>query len=202
MLGRHTTPLAPHQGRASGDAAGRGARGGALSPGATAGCSSWCPGTATRWSAPPIPTTPGIWTASSPSRRTPRYLLREVRSAYPDAPWSPIHFTWAGVRSLMQIEGVPESDVTRKHMLYDHDQGRRARAAQRDRRQAHRLSLGRRGCRWMPAADCSASQAKSSTADLPLPGGMIGGDFDTLRAGPQRGPGPPPGHRAASWWST
>ena len=105
------------------------------------------------------------------------YLLSEVRRAFPNAPWNPIYFTWAGVRSLMQIEGVAESDVTRKHLIYDHLQdgvpglisiiGGKLTASR-----AISQDLIDVACRRLKVA------AKSTTAELPLPGGMVGGDFE------------------------
>jgi glycerol-3-phosphate dehydrogenase len=105
-----------------------------------------------------------------------QYLLSEVRRAFPHVPWSPIYFAWAGVRSLMHIEGVPESDVTRKHILYDHTQdgvpglltiiGGKLTAHRSIAE--HTVDLA---CALLRVG------ARSSTADLPLPGGMIGGDF-------------------------
>lgn len=103
-----------------------------------------------------------------------RYLLQEVRWAYPQAAWDPIYFTWAGVRSLMHIEGVPESDVTRKHLLYDH--------LERDGVPGlisvigGKLTAHRAIAEDIVDAVCRRLRitAKSATADLPLPGGMIG----------------------------
>jgi len=111
-------------------------------------------------------------------REDAEYLLHEVRAAYPNAPWSPIHFTWAGVRSLMQIEGVPESDVTRKHLLYDHtkDGVPGLLSVVGGKLTAYRSvaeDVVDTACRLLRV------QAKSTTADLPLPGGMVGGHFDT-----------------------
>jgi glycerol-3-phosphate dehydrogenase len=102
-----------------------------------------------------------------------RYLLSEVRHFYPHAPWDPIHFTWAGVRSLMHIEGIPESDVTRKHLLYDHQR--------RDGILGLLSIIGGKltAYRWVAedAVDAACRilgiKAKSITATLPLPGGMI-----------------------------
>jgi glycerol-3-phosphate dehydrogenase len=102
-----------------------------------------------------------------------RYLLAEVRHFYPNLPWEPIHFTWAGVRSLMHIEGVPESDVTRKHLLYDH--------RKRDGISGLLSIIGGKltAHRWIAedmvdtACRILGIKAKSITADLPLPGGMI-----------------------------
>jgi glycerol-3-phosphate dehydrogenase len=101
------------------------------------------------------------------------YLLAEVRRAYPNAPWDPIHFTWAGVRSLMHIEGVPESDVTRKHLLYDHlseDGVPGLLSIIGGKLTAYRYvaeDLVDAACRLLK------HRARSSTADLPLPGGML-----------------------------
>lgn len=104
------------------------------------------------------------------------YLLSEVRRAFPNAAWSPIYFTWAGVRSLMHIEGVPESDVTRKHILYDHTQ---------DGVPGLLTIIGGKLTAYRSIAENTVDRAcgllrrraQSSTAELPLPGGMIGGDF-------------------------
>jgi glycerol-3-phosphate dehydrogenase len=102
-----------------------------------------------------------------------RYLLAEVRHFYPNLPWEPIHFTWAGVRSLMHIEGVPESDVTRKHLLYDH--------RKRDGIPGLLSIIGGKltAHRWIAEDTVDTVcrilgiTVKSITADLPLPGGMI-----------------------------
>ncbi len=49
------------------------------------------------------------------------YLRSEVRKAFPGASWDQIYSTYAGVRSLLRIEGVKESSVTRRHVIYDHE---------------------------------------------------------------------------------
>lgn len=49
-----------------------------------------------------------------------RYLLDSVRTVFPDRNWNQIYYTKAGVRSLARIEGVPESSVSRKHIIFDH----------------------------------------------------------------------------------
>ncbi|HUQ42526.1 MAG TPA: glycerol-3-phosphate dehydrogenase [Candidatus Limnocylindrales bacterium] len=56
-----------------------------------------------------------------------RYLREAAHRAFPDAPFDEIYFTWAGVRALVREEGVSESQVSRKHALYDHEKrdGRR-----------------------------------------------------------------------------
>ena len=50
-----------------------------------------------------------------------RYLRDAAHRAFPNAPFDEIHFTWAGVRALVREEGVSESQVSRKHALYDHE---------------------------------------------------------------------------------
>ena len=129
------------------------------------------------------------------------YLLDEVRHAYPDAPWSPMHFTWAGVRSLMHIEGVPESDVTRKHMLYDHT---------KDGVPGLLSIIGGKLTAYRSIAEdlvdtvCSTdrrSKPAASRPDLPLPGGLIGGDFTRYRK--CTAPGRPGVWASTSgWWHT
>lgn len=50
-----------------------------------------------------------------------RYLQAEAQAAFPGAPFDVIHFTWAGIRALVRVEGVAEGEVSRKHALYDHE---------------------------------------------------------------------------------
>jgi len=49
------------------------------------------------------------------------YLRTEVQKALPGTTFAPIFYTIAGVRSLLRIEGVKESSVTRRHIIYDHE---------------------------------------------------------------------------------
>ena len=49
------------------------------------------------------------------------YLLDEAARYFPDAPLDKIAYTYAGVRALVNEEGVTESNVTRRHIIYDHD---------------------------------------------------------------------------------
>lgn len=48
------------------------------------------------------------------------YLLDEAAHYFPDAPLGEIRYTYAGVRALVNEVGVTESNVTRRHILYDH----------------------------------------------------------------------------------
>jgi len=48
------------------------------------------------------------------------YLRSEAARAFPRASLDRIHFTWAGVRALVRVEGVSEGEVSRKHALLDH----------------------------------------------------------------------------------
>jgi glycerol-3-phosphate dehydrogenase len=50
-----------------------------------------------------------------------RYLQEEASRAFPNAPFSKILFTYAGVRALVREEGVSEGEVSRKHALFDHE---------------------------------------------------------------------------------
>jgi glycerol-3-phosphate dehydrogenase len=50
-----------------------------------------------------------------------RYLQEAARRAFPKAPFDEIHYTYAGVRALVREEGVSESEVSRKHALFDHE---------------------------------------------------------------------------------
>jgi glycerol-3-phosphate dehydrogenase len=49
------------------------------------------------------------------------YLRTEVQKAFPRIEWNRIFYTIAGVRSLLRVEGVKESSVTRRHIIYDHE---------------------------------------------------------------------------------
>ena len=49
------------------------------------------------------------------------YLRSEAARAFPRASLDRIHFTWAGVRALVRVEGVAEGEVSRKHALRDHE---------------------------------------------------------------------------------
>ena len=49
------------------------------------------------------------------------YLRTEVQKALPKASFDRIFYTIAGVRSLLRVEGVKESSVTRRHVIYDHE---------------------------------------------------------------------------------
>jgi glycerol-3-phosphate dehydrogenase len=48
------------------------------------------------------------------------YLLDAASQYFPDAPLDQVRYTYAGVRALVNEEGVTESNVTRRHILYDH----------------------------------------------------------------------------------
>jgi glycerol-3-phosphate dehydrogenase len=61
---------------------------------------------------------PGV---AEPSADDVEYLRSEAARAFPRAPLDRIHFTWAGVRALVRVEGVSEGEVSRKHALLDHE---------------------------------------------------------------------------------
>jgi glycerol-3-phosphate dehydrogenase len=48
------------------------------------------------------------------------YLVEEARHAFPSGRFDKVHYTWAGVRALVRVEGVDEGKVSRKHALHDH----------------------------------------------------------------------------------
>jgi glycerol-3-phosphate dehydrogenase len=50
------------------------------------------------------------------------YLQTEVQRAFPKTRFDQIFYTIAGVRSLLRVEGVKESSVTRRHIIYDHEE--------------------------------------------------------------------------------
>jgi glycerol-3-phosphate dehydrogenase len=51
-----------------------------------------------------------------------QYLTSETKRYFPDAPVDRIEFTFAGVRALVNQPGLSESRVTRRHILYDHEE--------------------------------------------------------------------------------
>lgn len=48
------------------------------------------------------------------------YLRESFKRFFPEIDLDTIHYTWAGVRSLLKVEGVDESDVSRRHLVLDH----------------------------------------------------------------------------------
>jgi glycerol-3-phosphate dehydrogenase len=50
------------------------------------------------------------------------YLKTEVKKAFPRAKFDRVFYTIAGVRSLLRVEGVKESSVTRRHIIFDHEE--------------------------------------------------------------------------------
>ncbi|MEA3137274.1 MAG: glycerol-3-phosphate dehydrogenase [Thermoplasmata archaeon] len=50
------------------------------------------------------------------------YLLDSAARYFPEAPLDQILYTYAGVRALVNEEGVTESNVTRRHILFEHGQ--------------------------------------------------------------------------------
>lgn len=49
------------------------------------------------------------------------YLEAAARRYFPGAPLDRIDYTYAGIRALVNEEGITESNVTRRHVLYDHE---------------------------------------------------------------------------------
>ncbi len=49
------------------------------------------------------------------------YLRTEAEKAFPKTKFDRIFYTIAGVRSLLRIEDVKESSVTRRHIIFDHE---------------------------------------------------------------------------------
>lgn len=48
------------------------------------------------------------------------YLLDSAARYFPDAPLDQIRYTYAGVRALVNEEGITESNVTRRHVIFEH----------------------------------------------------------------------------------
>lgn len=49
------------------------------------------------------------------------YLEKEMQKSFPAVSCDKIIYTIAGARSLLRVEGVRESAVTRRHVIYDHE---------------------------------------------------------------------------------
>lgn len=54
------------------------------------------------------------------TREDVQYLVDSARRFFPGAPVDEVAYTTAGVRSLLKIDGVSESEVSRKHFVIDH----------------------------------------------------------------------------------
>jgi glycerol-3-phosphate dehydrogenase len=50
------------------------------------------------------------------------YLVKAGRRFFPEAPWDNILFTYAGVRPLVNEQGLTESSITRRHVIFDHEE--------------------------------------------------------------------------------
>ncbi len=102
------------------------------------------------------------------------YLLREVQRAFPREAWDPVYYTTAAVRSLVRIEGVPESSVSRKHVIFDHKQ--------RDGIDGLLSVVGGKLTAYRAIAEDAVRHVcrklgvrrRSRTATVPLPGGGTG----------------------------
>jgi len=100
-----------------------------------------------------------------------RYLEAEARHAFPKAPFDEIYFTWAGVRALVRVEGVSESEVSRKHALFDHE--RREGVAGVLSVVGGKITAYRAIAEEVTdlvARKLGAPRVPSRTAELPLPG--------------------------------
>jgi glycerol-3-phosphate dehydrogenase len=104
-----------------------------------------------------------------------RYLREAAHRAFPRAPFDEIHFTWAGVRALVREEGVDESQVSRKHALYDHEK--------RDGKRGVLSVVGGKITAYRDIADevtdrvssALGATARSTTASVALPGARATG---------------------------
>lgn len=48
------------------------------------------------------------------------YLQSSTRRYFPTAPLDEVAYTTAGIRALLSVEGVSESEITRRHLILDH----------------------------------------------------------------------------------
>ncbi len=112
------------------------------------------------------------------------YLLDEAARYFPDAPLDQIEYTYAGVRALVNEEGVTESNVTRRHILYDH--GAKDGVAGLWSLQGGKITTARtlaeeavdRVCRHLSRADLAK---RHPTRHRPYPGGP-GKPWEAFRA--------------------
>ena len=113
---------------------------------------------------------------AAPTEDDVRYLQAAARRAFPSAPFDEILFTWAGVRALVREEGVSESEVSRKHALYDH--------ARRDGIAGALSVVGGKITAYRAIAEEVVDHVSSElgasmkcvTASTPLPGARDGGE--------------------------
>jgi glycerol-3-phosphate dehydrogenase len=103
-----------------------------------------------------------------------RYLQEAACRAFPHAQFDRIHYTWAGVRALVREEGVSESEVSRKHKLYDHER--------RDGVAGVVSVVGGKITAYRSIAEeatdhvmrALGQRARATTAEVPLPGARQG----------------------------
>jgi len=110
------------------------------------------------------------------ARATPEdvaYLLDAVRRYVPGGHWDTVYYTQAGVRSLIKVEGVAESAVSRRHQIYDHA---RDGAGGLLSLVGGKLTAYRGIAADLVDAACARLGRKlpCRTATLPLPGGRLG----------------------------
>ena len=108
---------------------------------------------------------------AAPTEDDVRYLRDGARRAFPNAPFDEIYFTWAGVRALVRVEGVSESEVSRKHALFDHE--RREGVAGVLSVVGGKITAYRAIAEEVTdlvARKLGAPRVPSRTAELPLPG--------------------------------
>lgn len=108
------------------------------------------------------------------TREDVEYLQNAVRAAFPEQDWDTVYYTTAGVRSLMKVEGVSESKVSRKHVILDH--GKRDGIPGLFSLVGGKLTAYRGISEDLVDAACKflGVEASSTTADMPLPGGHTG----------------------------
>ncbi len=118
------------------------------------------------------------------------YLLEEARRYFPDAPleMDDVRYTYAGVRALVNQEGLTESNVTRRHILYDHEKrdGVRGLMSLQGGKITTYRSLAEEAVTQVCLAHGRKGLAKlRPTRDGTLPGGPLL-DWDDFRAGAMR----------------
>ncbi len=129
---------------------------------------------ATRWSAPPTPTTRATRRSRRRREQDVDYLVGEAKRAFPGGPFDQVYYTWAGVRALVREDHVAEGEVSRKHAVLDHERdGGLAGHHLRARRQAHRRieALPNRSATWSPSK--LGRQAPGYSSRRSLPGGRL-----------------------------
>lgn len=109
------------------------------------------------------------------------YLLSSVNAVFPEASLAPadVRYAYAGVRPLPHVEKGPESSITRKHILHEHDGRTRGLVSIIGGKLTTYRNLAEQTVDLVQRI-LGIAQSPSDTASSPLPGGDVPADTHGL----------------------